>query len=132
MWPNPREFADLVTFTKEILNGNLLFWCSGVRYIFTSLFCNSEREHWWIKIKSKATTGGVLWEKVFWRISQNSQENSCALYKIFLISLRKLLLFFKQSDFNFSDIYMSWRHQMPEHETWIWFYWITWKVNTVW
>ena len=25
MWPNPQETADLVTFTEEILNGNLTF-----------------------------------------------------------------------------------------------------------
>ena len=29
MWPNPQETADLVTFTKEILNGKLYFLCSG-------------------------------------------------------------------------------------------------------
>ena len=28
MWPNPRETADLVTFTGEILNGKLHFLCS--------------------------------------------------------------------------------------------------------
>ena len=25
MWPNPQEIADLVTFTKEILNGKVQF-----------------------------------------------------------------------------------------------------------
>ena len=29
MWPNPRETADLVTFTEEILNGKLHFLCSA-------------------------------------------------------------------------------------------------------
>ena len=28
MWPNPQFPADLLTFTKEILNGNLHFLCS--------------------------------------------------------------------------------------------------------
>ena len=28
MWPNPQETADLVTFTKEVLNGELHFLCS--------------------------------------------------------------------------------------------------------
>ena len=27
MWPNPQKTADLVTFTKEILNENLHFLC---------------------------------------------------------------------------------------------------------
>ena len=28
MWPNPKETADLVTFTEEIHNGKLHFLCS--------------------------------------------------------------------------------------------------------
>ena len=32
MWPNPQETADLVTFTEEILNGQLYFF-SAVLYI---------------------------------------------------------------------------------------------------
>ena len=34
MWPNPQEVADLVTFTKEILNGKHHFLCS-----VTMIFC---------------------------------------------------------------------------------------------
>ena len=30
MWPNPRETADLVTFTEEILNGKVHFLCIEV------------------------------------------------------------------------------------------------------
>ena len=29
MWPNPRETADLITFTGKTLNGKLHFLCSG-------------------------------------------------------------------------------------------------------
>ena len=29
MRPNPKFFADLITFTEEILNGKLHFLCSG-------------------------------------------------------------------------------------------------------
>ena len=29
MWPNPQKTADLVTFTEEVLNGNLHFLCGG-------------------------------------------------------------------------------------------------------
>ena len=32
MWPNPKETADLVTFTEEILNGKLRFLCSDYSY----------------------------------------------------------------------------------------------------
>ena len=35
-------------------------------------------------------------------------------------------------DFNFSDIQMSWYHQMPKHEVRNTFHWITWAVNTIW
>ena len=53
---------------------------------------------------------------------------------MFFISSRKLFLFLRQSDFNFSDIQIPWRHQMPKpkHETQNSFYGITWEVNTVW
>ena len=37
MWPNPQFAVDLVTFTEEILNGNLHFLCS-VSYDVESLF----------------------------------------------------------------------------------------------
>ena len=30
MWPNPKETADLVTFTEEILNGKLHFLCGVI------------------------------------------------------------------------------------------------------
>ena len=29
MWPIPKENADLLTFTEEILNGKLYFLCSA-------------------------------------------------------------------------------------------------------
>ena len=35
-------------------------------------------------------------------------------------------------NFNFSDIQVSWLHQMPMHETWSTYYWITWEVHTAW
>ena len=46
-------------------------------YVFSTLRCNalivfSSRE------AAEAATGGVLQERVFLEISQNSQENSCA------------------------------------------------------
>ena len=34
MWPNPQFPVDLVTFTKEILNGKLHFLCSVVSDIY--------------------------------------------------------------------------------------------------
>ena len=30
---NPQETADLVTLTEEILNGNLHFLCSAIRFL---------------------------------------------------------------------------------------------------
>ena len=38
MWPNPKETADLVPFTEEILNGKLHFLCSVGNYIFLLVF----------------------------------------------------------------------------------------------
>ena len=41
MWPNPQKKADLVTFTEEILNGNLRFLCSVGRLMKTWLKLNT-------------------------------------------------------------------------------------------
>ena len=35
MWPNPQETADLMRFTKEILNGKIHFLCKMI--IFNAL-----------------------------------------------------------------------------------------------
>ena len=59
------------------------------------------------------------------------KESTCKLRKLFFISLWKLFSFFRLSNFKFSDIQMSWRHQMPKHETRNTFYWITWEVNSL-
>ena len=72
-----------------------------VHYIFGSLFFMFKGQHFWNK------------------------EN------VFFISLQKLFSFLRLPDFNFSDIRMSWRHQMPKHDTRNIFYGITWEVNTV-
>ena len=32
MCPNPKETADLVTFTEEILNGKIHFLCSAITF----------------------------------------------------------------------------------------------------
>ena len=40
-------------------------------------------------------------------------------------------LFLRWSNFNFSDIQISVRNQMPKQETRNTYYWITWEVNTV-
>ena len=37
MWPNSTETADLVTFTKEILNGKFYFLCSDVKTVLKLL-----------------------------------------------------------------------------------------------
>ena len=51
--------------------------------------------------------------------------------KMFFISIQKLFLFFRKSNFRILDIQISWHHQMLKHKTISTFYWITWEVNTV-
>ena len=74
-----------------------------VRDIFTSLFCMSKRQD--------------LWNK----------ENCFLFHFKGSFHFQKLL-----SNFKFSDIQMSWRHQLRKHETRSTFYRITWEVNTAW
>ena len=51
--------------------------------------------------------------------------------KKFFISLQKLFLFLRKSNFRILDIQISWYHQMPMHKTRNTFYWITWEVSTI-
>ena len=59
------------------------------------------------------------------------KKNSFRIKKSFLFHLKDS--FFHSWDNQiFSDIWMSWRHQIPKHETRNIFYWITWEVNIFW
>ena len=49
MWLNPQETADLVTFTKEILNEKLHFLCSGNAW--------GKQEH--LEIQSRQKEGSI-------------------------------------------------------------------------
>ena len=49
----------------------------------------------------------------------------------FFISLQKLFSFSRKSNFTIFDFEISWRHQIPKHETRNTFYWITWEVNSL-
>ena len=40
MWPNPRETADLVTFTEKFLNGKLHFLCSDSIWVEIKEYLN--------------------------------------------------------------------------------------------
>ena len=73
MRPNPQKTADLVTFIEKILHGKRHFLCSD-----TFSFSNTWTSYFSSKSFSfglEAATRGVLWNKVFLEISQNSQEN---------------------------------------------------------
>ena len=50
---------------------------------------------------------------------------------MFFISLQKLFLFSRKSNFRILHFQISWRHQMHKHKTRNTFHWITWEVNTV-
>ena len=84
--------------------------------------------------------------KIFWWIyTCMSGFKSCVCYifanlffkskwklgKSFFISLQKLFLFLRKSNFRILDFQISWRHQMPKHKIMNAFNWITWEVNTV-
>ena len=70
--------------------------------VFPSLFCISEKEHFWNKKK---------WFLFHFESSFRSWDNQV---------------------FNFSNIQFSWRHQVPKHEIRNTFHWVTWEVNKVW
>ena len=60
------------------------------------------------------------------------KESTCETRKNIFYFTSKSLFVLEIIKFNFSDIQMSWRHQMPKHEARNKFHWINWEVNTVW
>ena len=59
------------------------------------------------------------------------KESTCETRKSVFISLQKLFLFSRKSNFRILDILVSWRYQMPKHKTRNAFFRITRKANTV-
>ena len=58
MWPNPQETTDLVTFTEEILNGNLHFSRSALTILTESCIIDvwrslkpSRHSSWWRRVE---------------------------------------------------------------------------------
>ena len=91
---NPFQVTDLFLHPLKTSNsGSLMF--SGGR----------ERNQWhkmgWWQLE--AATRGVLWKKVFFKVSQNSQENTCARVS-FLIKLQALTQVFSCE---FCEIFLS-------------------------
>ena len=58
MWPNPRETADLVTFTEEILNGKLRFLCMDIIAPFISRNWNLVQQHRSLSRGTRLMKGG--------------------------------------------------------------------------
>ena len=68
-----------------------------------------------------------IWKEVSLVCFVSLKKKTCETRKNIFTLLRK-----GSWDFNFSDIQMSWRHQMSKLETQNRFHWITWEVNKVW
>ena len=103
-----RDVLHIGCLVEKVINHIVLIWTikfkGCVRYILASLFYMSKREHLWNK------------ENVF----------------CFTLKARFVLEIFKfKPTFN-QVIQISWRHQMPKHETRNTFYRITWEVDAVW
>ena len=71
-----------------ICNNFLVLFCSNWFYVFQVVkICFFFKVFFWRP--SEAATGGVLQEKVFLEISQNSQENTCARVSFFCNFVKK-------------------------------------------
>ena len=131
MWPNPKIPADLVTFTEEILNGKLHFFCSawsnnkalGISWKINTVFLvwlklpmetlasrlhNTRKVHSYGFQNSFRVTAGI------WKGDDNSSPGTkniiCAnrrYYKLLLTYYRVLLTdifynYFRDNAFSFS------------------------------
>ena len=59
------------------------------------------------------------------------KESTCETKKNVFYFILKAFLFSRKSNFRILDIQISWRHQMPNHQTGNTFYWITWEVKGI-
>ena len=75
-------------FKQTILLWTFFKGCIPIRRPFLNFFSKYINLLQNVKLLLReAATGGVLWKKVFLKISQNSQENTCARFS-FLIKLQ--------------------------------------------
>ena len=101
MWPNPQETTDLVTFTEEILNGNLHFSRSALTILTESCIIDvwrslkpSRHWSWWRRVEDvfsvtfffSKTTVRHLWKvyykhalKISWRRLEDVLEDQKSL-----------------------------------------------------
>ena len=71
-----------------------------------------------------------LWVRVL--LQSLKQERALVkLGKMYFISLQKLFLLQRKSNFKILDYQISWSYQMSKHKTRNSFYWTTWEVNTI-
>ena len=55
-----------------------MLWKSDSYFILTKFFDDLSLKHkYTCSLLTEAGTGGVLLKKVFWKITRNSQENTC-------------------------------------------------------
>ena len=52
-----------------------------------------------LNVKTEAVSESVLWEKMFWKISQNSQENTCVRVSFLISGRPKVCKIFKNTFF---------------------------------
>ena len=83
----------------------------------------------YLKFKDRIFKGCVRYN--FPTLFFKSKRALLKLGKMFFISLQKLILFSRKSNFRISDIQFSLCHEMLMHKTGNTFCWVTWEVNTV-
>ena len=73
----------------------------------------------------------MLYQKYRKIVQHNVNINQSLAIKDCVRCICGSLFFSREPNFIILVIQISWRYQMPEHETGNIFYWITWEVNKV-
>ena len=107
---------------------NVLFWLLSLNLLIATV-----RTIWmkFLKLRLKGSLKFVSTTLLLVCFVSLIESNRKRRKNVF-ISLRKLFLLLRSSNFNLSSIQMSWHLHMPKRETRNTFYWITWEVNSVW
>ena len=89
MWPNPQFPADLVTFTEEIVNGDLHFLCSVTVLIFRlPVFSQYPRMHWSDRMRENTNQKKTPYSDTFYLV--------CifyTVYDIYYVTLSEFSIF---------------------------------------
>ena len=74
MWPNPQEFADLVTFTEEIFNEKLDFLWSDCYFLYLTVWAEYMIISWEISVNTATKIIKKLLTDIYYQFTNITKQ----------------------------------------------------------